>query len=198
MRHIRDYFKKYDPKLFAYIEKIELGAFSPPRDLFAKLCDSIISQQLSGRAADTIYARLEKLFPKGKITAQGILKLSESKIRSCGTSGAKTRSLKDLALKVADGTIDLDTLGGLTDEEVIVELTKVKGIGPWTAEMFLMFALGREDVFSHGDLGLRKAIQKIYGFKNMPTRSQIERIVKKWSPYRTYASRVLWKSLEIK
>jgi DNA-3-methyladenine glycosylase II len=99
---------------------------------------------------------------------------------------------------VLDKTIHLEKLDKLSNEEIIRELTQVKGIGPWTAEMFLMFSLKREDVFSHGDLGLRNAIQKIYGFKEKPTIQQVEKIIKKWSPYKTYACRILWKSLMIK
>jgi len=127
-----------------------------------------------------------------------LLKLSDKKIRSCGTSNSKVSFLKDLAAKVLKNDLKLNKLDKLSDDLVIKELTKVKGIGPWTAEMFLMFTLGREDIFSHGDLGLKNAIKKLYKFKKEPTRKQIEKIVEIWKPYRTYASRILWKSLEIK
>jgi len=193
----KKHFKKNDPILFSYLEKIDFVARRIPSDFFVELCDTIISQQLSGRASATIFGRFKKLFPRKKITAKELLKLSDAKIRTCGTSNAKVKSLKDLAKKVADGELDLKNLKNLPNEEVMAELIKVRGIGPWSAEMFLMFGLGREDVFSHGDLGLRKAIKKIYRFKKDPTIRQVEKIAAKWKPYRTYACRVLWKSLEL-
>lgn len=194
----RKHFKKHDPLLFSYLEKVEVPAYTTPSNLFVELCETIIGQQLSGKAASTIFGRLKKLFPKKKITAKGLLKLSDAKIRSCGTSNAKVRSLKDLADKVVTGELNLKKIKNLSDEDAVKELVKVKGIGPWSAEMFLMFGLGREDVFSHGDLGLRKAIMKMYGFRKEPTIKQVEKIISKWKPYRTYASRVLWRSLELK
>ncbi|MBI3559512.1 DNA-3-methyladenine glycosylase 2 family protein, partial [Candidatus Gottesmanbacteria bacterium] len=108
----------------------------------------------------------------------------------------KTRFIRDLAHQVLTKSVQLDQLAQLSDQDVIVELTKVKGIGPWTAEMFLMFTLGREDVFSYGDLGLRKAIKKLYGFKKDPTVKQMDKIVHKWKPFRSFAARILWKSLD--
>ena len=126
------------------------------------------------------------------------MKIPDQKIRDAGLSWAKVKYLKDLADKVKNKVIHLEKLDTLSNEEVITELTKVKGIGPWTAEMFLMFTLGREDVFSHGDLGLKNAIKKLYGFKKDPTRKQVEKIIARWTPYKTYACRILWKSLEIK
>ncbi len=195
---ISEHFRKNDPILYQWIERIFIEELHPHENLYEHICDQIISQQLSGKAAETIFKKFKKLFPKGKITAVALLKIPDEKLRACGTSWAKVRSLKDLASKVKNKELDLENLSNLTNEDVIVELTKVKGIGPWTAEMFLMFTLNREDVFSHGDLGLRNAIKKIYGFKKEPTRQQIEKIVKKWSPYRTFASRILWRSLLIK
>lgn len=176
-----------------------MGVLGPKisNDYFSELCEIIINQQLSDKAAATIFARFKKLFPKEKIIPQVLLKLSDEKIRSCGTSNAKVSFLKDLAEKVLAEDLRFDGLDKLSDEKVITELIKVKGIGPWTAEMFLMFTLGREDVFSHGDLGLRNAIKKLYKFKKDPTKKQIEKIVNKWKPYRTYACRILWKSLEL-
>ena len=112
-------------------------------------------------------------------------------------SHAKARYLKHLAEEIVHGDLPIFHLNSMTDQEIISKLTKVKGIGPWTAEMFLMFTLGRDDVFSFGDLGLKKAVIKIYGFKKDPTRKQIEKIISSWSPYKTYASRILWASLEL-
>lgn len=191
----RGHFKKHDPILYSYIEKIEWKEHVLSENLFEDLCESIISQQLSLKASSTIFDRFKKLF-KGQITPEKLLKINDEKIRDCGISYSKVKYLKDLAAKVHRKELNLSELDKLPDEQVIEELIKVKGIGRWTAEMFLMFALGREDIFSHGDLGLRRAIQKMYGFKKEPSVKQIEKITGKWSPYKTFACRVLWKSLE--
>lgn len=199
-KQIIEHFRKTDELLFSLLMKIgtfEKRVYPKPDGYFSALCGIIIEQQLSGKAADTIFDRFVKLFTGKKITPGNLLKIPDDKLRSSGMSWSKVRFIKDLAKKVKGKTLQLDKLGNLTDNEIITELTKVKGIGPWTAEMFLMFTLGRPDVFSHGDLGLRKAIKNIYRFKKEPTRKQIEKIVSKWSPYRTYASRILWKSLEL-
>jgi DNA-3-methyladenine glycosylase II len=196
--HIIAHFKKSDPILFEYIAKVNVEDFTKHNDLFVSLCDEIISQQLSGKAAETIFQRFKKLFPNEEITAKTLSKIPEEAIRAAGCSWAKVRSLKDLADHVLTKKLHLEKLDTLADEEVIKELVQVKGIGPWTAEMFMMFTLGREDIFSHGDLGLKKAIQRMYGFKKEPTINQVEKLLKKWSPYKTYAARILWKSLDIK
>lgn len=197
-KHVIEHFKKTDPVLHAYIEQVNIETFHKTDNLFESLCDEIISQQLSGKAAGTIFDRFKKLFPKGEITPEKLIKIPDEKIREAGTSWAKIRSLKDLADHVLTKKLDLDHLKNLPDEEVMKQLVQVKGIGPWTAEMFMMFTLEREDIFSHGDLGLRKAMQKMYGFNKEPTVKQIEKIVKKWRPYRSYGARILWKFLDIK
>lgn len=196
---VSNYFQSIDTILFsvAQIITIEECEARPPNDYFVSICETIIGQQLSGKVSDVIFARFEKLFSTKNITPRTVLKLSEEKLRTTGMSWSKTRFIHDLAEKVLDKTVQLDHLATLSDQDVIGELTKVKGIGPWTAEMFLMFTLGREDVFSYGDLGLKNAIKKLYGFKNDPTIKQMEKIVNKWKPYRTYAARILWKSLEL-
>lgn len=193
----RKHLQNVDAKLYSYIQRIAIPDFSKRHDSFTELCDTIISQQLSGKAAATIFSRFVKLFTAKKITPEKLLKLSNEKIRSCGASWAKVRSLKDLAQKVKDKTVNLEKLDDMSDDEVKDHLIQIKGIGPWSAEMFLMFSLGREDIFSFGDLGLKKGLMKVYGLKKEPTQKQIEKIVSKWSPHRTYASRILWKSLEI-
>lgn len=192
------HFQSVDPILYSLFKKfpsLEIQS-ELPKNYFRKLCGEIIGQQLSGRVADVIYARFEKLFPRKRVMPTGVLKLSEEKLRATGMSWSKTRFIRDLAQKVLAKLVQLDKLDQLPDDAVIRELTRVKGIGPWTAEMFLMFTLSREDVFSYGDLGLRKAIKKLYGFKKDPTVKQMERIVNKWKPYRTFAARILWKSLD--
>lgn len=193
---IHVHFKIADPILYEYIQQIEMPLLELPSNLFERLCRSILGQQLSVKAAQTIFERMQLLFPDGVVAPDTLLAIPEEKIRACGVSGAKARSVRDLASRVSDGTLDLERLKELDEEQVIDELVKVRGIGRWTAEMFLLFSLGKEDIFSHGDLGLKRAIQIIYGFKNPPTMEQVEKIVKHWSPYRSFASRVLWRSLD--
>ncbi len=164
-------------------------------DIFAEIVDSIVSQQLSGKVAAVIYSRFEGLFPEKKIQPEAILKIDDAKLRSVGISWAKVKYIKDLAGKAADGTLQLAKLASLADDEVIEHLTQVKGIGRWTAEMILMFALGRPDVFSLGDLGLRTAVSQLY-FVERSDLIKIEEISRQWSPHRSLASRYLWKSLE--
>lgn len=165
---------------------------------FHSLCREIINQQLSSKVGDVLTVRFEALCANG-VAPEHVLALSDEALRNTGMSWSKVGFIKSLAEAVRSGIFGSKGLEGLEEldnEEVIVRLTKVKGIGRWTAEMFLMFSLGREDVFSHGDLGLRRAIQKLYGFKKEPTRKQIEKLEKRWTPYRTWACRALWKSLE--
>lgn len=201
MEEVIKHFKKVDPLIHAQMIRIislhgEDGilVYAKPEDLFATLCKSIINQQLSNKAAATIFSRFKSLFPKEKITPEKLAKVTPEKLRSMGISNQKANYLIDLAVKVLSKEVELEKFAALPDEKIIEELILVKGIGRWTAEMFLMFALGREDVFSYGDLILRKSFQKLYGFKKAPTLEEVEKITIKWSPYRTYASRILWKS----
>ena len=152
MRH----FKKNDPVMFSIAKKIGITPVKARRtDHFKDLCYTIIGQQLSGAVVKVIFSRFEKLFPGGKITPERAAKLSEKSIRNIGTSWAKARYIIDLGQKVSGGALDLKSIAKLDNLQAIENLTQVKGIGPWTAEMFLMFTMGREDIFSHGDLGLR-------------------------------------------
>ncbi|MBI3342429.1 DNA-3-methyladenine glycosylase 2 family protein [Candidatus Curtissbacteria bacterium] len=189
------HFKKVDPKIFGLALKYKLEEIVDTGNYFEKLCDTIIGQQLSGRVADVIFARFKALFPKGKVTAKGVLKLKDLQIREIGASNSKVAFIKDLAAKVQSGEITFEGLGNLTNEEIAKMLTSVHGIGPWTVEMFLMFCLGRPDVFSTGDLGLLRAIEKLYDLDS-PSKSQMADLSLIWSPYRTYAARLLWKSLD--
>jgi DNA-3-methyladenine glycosylase II len=165
-------------------------------DPFVTLYRAIISQQLSGRAASTITERLEALFDTGVLTPEGILATPDETLRSLGLSRQKQASLKDLASKTNDGSLQLAVLSTLSDDEVTRQLTQVRGIGVWTAEMFLIFFLGRLDVFPVGDLGIRKAIQRVYGYKKMPAVSTMHRHARKWAPYRTIATWYLWESYD--
>ncbi len=192
-----NHFKKSDPILYGIINKINpLKPLSKSANFFSDLCEAIINQQLSDKAARTIFNRFKTLFPKEIITAEKLLKITDKKIREVGTSWKKIAYMKGLADKVSKKEINLEKLEDLTDQEIIIELTKLHGIGRWTAEMFLMFSLAREDVFSAGDLGLRRGMQKLYKMKKEPTPKQIEKISRKWSPYRTYAALILWRSVD--
>jgi DNA-3-methyladenine glycosylase II len=164
-------------------------------DYFQGLVGEIIGQQLSGRVADVIYSRLKKKV-KGRITPEKILALSDQQLRGCGMAWAKVRSIKDLARRVKEKKLQIKKLNILPDDEVIRELVAVKGIGRWTAEMFLMFSLGRVDVFTNDDLGIRKGFVKVIG-KNLDG-EKMGRFARRWKPYRTVASWYIWLSLENK
>ncbi|MEI6578852.1 MAG: DNA-3-methyladenine glycosylase 2 family protein [Eubacteriales bacterium] len=166
-------------------------------DCFASLTASIVGQQLSGKVADVIYARVNKLCNLN-INPRIILELPVEKIRKAGLSYSKINYLKNLASAVEDKSIIFENIDALTNEEIIAMLTAVKGIGQWTAEMFLIFTLGREDVFSAGDGGLQRAVCQIYGIEEKPTKKQLEDISGNWKPYRTYASLYLWDTLNKK
>jgi DNA-3-methyladenine glycosylase II len=190
-----------DPALRKAIDKIERleHAWDPKSrpNHFRSLVVAIANQQLSGKAADTILKRFVTLFhPKKFPTPQEVLTMSTAKMRKVGLSRMKVSFLKDLSKKILNKTVDFKKMDQWTDEEVIEHLVRVKGIGVWTAEMFLMFSLGREDVFSYGDLGLRNAMQKLYKMKQHPTPRQAEKISAKWKPYRTLASLYLWASVD--
>lgn len=160
-KKIIKHFKENDSVIFKLYEKY--GDVSPhnAENLFTDLCETIVGQQLSVKAAKTIYKRFEELF-KGEITPEKILKMDKEKMRACGISYSKVSFIKDLSEKVLSREVVFENLEKLSDDEVIKYLVKVKGIGPWTAEMFLMFSLGRENVFSYGDLGLKNAIRRNY------------------------------------
>ncbi len=161
---------------------------------FADLLEAITNQQLSGKAASTIFGRVRDLC-KGGIIPKAILKLSETKLRKAGLSYAKIKYIKDLSNKVKSGDLKIDNLDKLPDDEVKKELVEVKGIGPWTADMFLMFSLGRPDVFPVEDLGIKNGFEKVTG-KKFDKVDSAKFAEKYWTPYRTVASWYLWRSLE--
>ena len=166
-------------------------------DRFRSLVRSIISQQISGSAARSIRQRLEKMLAPGKITAEKLARLSPAELRSAGISPQKSRYLHDLATKVQNGEVPLRHLARMPDEEAIAELVQVKGIGVWTAQMFLMFSLGRLDVFPHDDLGIRAALRNLYRLRDLPGKDASHRIAKPWRPYATIACWYCWRSLEL-
>jgi DNA-3-methyladenine glycosylase II len=194
--------KKSDPRLKVIIEGVklrELAGRAGAPGYFEALVEAIVSQQLSIKAADTIFARFVALTPGRTFPPpRAIIKMPVAKMRKCGLSKMKVSFIKDLARKTLDGSLNFKTIDTLSDEEVIEHLTSVKGIGRWTAEVFLIFFLRRDDVFSYGDLGLRNAMQRIYKMKRPPTPRQAEKIIARWKPYRSLGSRYLWASLKNK
>jgi DNA-3-methyladenine glycosylase II len=166
-----------------------------PADAYGALLRAIVGQQLSTKAARTIYLRVLDLFDGVTPSPEQLLDAREADLRAAGLSGRKTEYIRDLASHVLSGELELDRLEELGDEEVIEEIVAVRGLGRWTAEMFLIFHLERPDVLSGGDLGIRKAIQIEYGLEEMPPPSQVIEIGERWRPYRSLASIYLWESL---
>jgi DNA-3-methyladenine glycosylase II len=188
-----------DPVLAAIIRQhgpCGLGAARDRFDHFAMLVRAIVFQQLSTKAATTIHNRLLDRVPAGVPLAQGLATLTDEQLRAAGISRQKAGYLRDLCAKVLAGAVPLDVIETMTDEEVIAALTKVKGIGRWTAEMFLIFRLQRPDVLPLGDLGIVTAIQKAYGLRKKPTPDRMRKLGEAWRPYRSIASWYLWRSLE--
>lgn len=184
-----------DPRLAAIIESVGAYEIKLRKDPFRSLVEAIIYQQLAGSAADAIYGRFVKIYGRFPRPTQ-LLTTKDSKLRSAGLSGRKIEYLKGLATRVSDGRLKLSKLSKLPDEQIIEQLVQVKGIGRWTAEMFLIFCLGREDVLPVGDLGLRKAMQKTYSLAELPTPEAMCKIAQSWKPYCTIATWYMWKSLE--
>jgi DNA-3-methyladenine glycosylase II len=167
------------------------------KDHLSALVGAIVSQQLSTKAAATIFGRFVALFPDGHIPhAQAIHALDDATLRGVGLSGQKVGYLRDLCTRIADGRLQLEELEMLDDELVIERLTSVKGFGRWTAEMFLMFRLHRPDVLPAGDLGIVVAIQRLYGLRKRPDAKRILKLGEAWRPYRSVASWYLWQSLK--
>lgn len=166
-----------------------------PADAYGALLRAIVGQQLSTKAARTIYLRVLDLFDGTTPTPEQLLEASEADLRGAGLSGRKTEYIRDLASHVLSGELELDRLDQLSDEEVIEEIVAVRGLGQWTAEMFLMFHLERPDVLSGGDLGIRKAVQIEYGLEEMPAPQRVIEIGEAWRPHRSLASLYLWESL---
>jgi len=194
-KHIQ-HLSKADPILKAIIASVVLPIRKPRKDYFHALARSIMGQQLSVKAANTIHDRVVALF-RVKIfpSPQQFLKMPDKKLRQAGLSFSKISYLKNLARFVIQHKKEFSNLRKLSDEEIISLLTQVKGIGRWTAEMFLIFTLKREDIFSHGDLGLRNAIVKLYKLRGKPDLKKFTLISDQWKPYRSIASLYLWASL---
>ncbi|MBU8933401.1 MAG: DNA-3-methyladenine glycosylase 2 family protein [candidate division Zixibacteria bacterium] len=190
VRKARRHFKKADPKMARIMAQIELP-FSVIRcSQFEELVRIIIAQQLSGKAAQTIAGRVRGLCPSGKITLPELQKVTDTKLRSVGLSGAKTTAVRDLIAHIEDGRLSTRRFGRMDDEAIIEAITQVKGLGPWSAQMYLMFVLMRPDIFSPGDLGIRSAIRRIYDVDHETT--DIDIFGERWKPFRTVACWYLW------
>jgi DNA-3-methyladenine glycosylase II len=167
-----------------------------PADAYGTLVRSITGQQLSTKAAATIYGRLTQLYGGQTPTPQQIIDTAPEQLRAIGLSNAKAAYLRDLAEHIVDGELPVDDLAELPDAEVSELLTAIKGLGRWTVDMFLMFHLGRPDILPVGDLGIRKGIQIHYGLTALPKAAEMEQIAEPWRPHRTLASLYLWESLD--
>jgi len=167
-----------------------------PAEAYGALLRSIVGQQLSTKAASTIYGRLAALFGDDAPTPEALLGVDPDELRAVGLSRAKASYLRSLAEQVISGDLELDRLTDLPDEEVIKQLTAVKGLGPWTAHMFLIFHLGRPDVLPVGDLGVRRGAQLAYGMDELPTSAELTEMAEPWRPHRSLACLYLWRSLD--
>ncbi len=188
-------FLRRDPTMKKIIDSVGYYTLKKRNHHFAVLVEAIISQQLATRAAGVIFARFKVLYPRFP-TAADILATKRLELRSAGLSTMKVEYLIDLARQVNQGKVRLDMLSDMTDEEVVVHLTQVKGIGRWTAEMFLIFSLNRPDVLPIHDLGLQKGVQMAFSLPQLPKPSEVERLGMRWKPYRSIATWYLWKSLQ--
>ncbi|HUE21652.1 MAG TPA: DNA-3-methyladenine glycosylase [Bryobacteraceae bacterium] len=196
MRKAIRHLQAADPVMGGIIERVGRYRIEFHEPGFETLVRSIVYQQLSGRVAQVIFGRLAGAVPDGLLTPENILALRPARMRKLGLSKQKTAYIRDLARRTRDGTVDFGELPALPDAEVIERLTQVKGVGVWTAHMFLMFALRRTNVLPTGDLGIRSAIRKAYGLAELPKPDEIEVLGQRWHPYCTVAAWYLWRSLE--
>ena len=192
-RHLR----AEDPVMKDMIDAVGPYTLRFERDRFAMLVRSIVSQQISTIAARAIRKRLMDLVGPDGLTAGNLARFNTEDLRSVGLSSQKASYVADLAAKVNDGALDLRQIGRLSDEAVVESLTQVKGIGRWTAQMFLIFSLGRPDVFPHDDLGVRTAIRDQYGLDDLPDKTTSHSIAAPWRPYASVASWYCWRSLDL-
>ena len=195
MRKAIQHLKQADPVLAGIIEQVGSYGITFLEPDFETLVKSITSQQLSGKAAKTIYGRVIAA-AGGRLTPESLLKLRPARLRALGLSRQKIEYIRDLARHTRSGRVDFTRLSACSDDEVIEHLTAVKGIGIWTAHMFLIFALRRENVLPVGDLGIRAAIRKAYGLSELPQPAEMASIAAGWHPYCSVASWYLWRSLE--
>ncbi len=194
LRHLR----KKDAVIGQVIQSVGPFTLKKISGGFEVVVRSILSQQISTAAAATIRKRLEALLPDGKIAPASLAQLTDEQLQSAGLSNQKRTYVRDLTERTLDGTIDFRRIARQSDDNAIAELIQVKGIGRWTAQMYLMFSLGRLDVFAPDDLGLQNAIKALYEIPEKPKRTDFEAVAEVWAPYRSIASWYLWRSLETK
>ncbi len=195
MEHALQHLRSADPVMAEIIERVGPYALSLREPTFETLARSITFQQLSGKAAGSIFTRVKKAVGR-RFTAPAFLRLTEDELRACGLSRQKIASLQDLAEKVACRKINFRKLIELGDEEIILQLSEVRGVGVWTVQMFLIFALERPNVLPVSDLGVRNAVRKAYGLDELPRAAELAAIAEKWHPYCSVATWYLWRSLE--
>ncbi|HZJ27489.1 MAG TPA: DNA-3-methyladenine glycosylase 2 family protein [Acidimicrobiia bacterium] len=193
-----DHVVEVDPvfaDLVARVGPPDLRRGRPRREHFAELARAICYQQLAGKAAAAIHGRFDALFEDGP-TPETVLSVPLTELRGAGLSGAKAASIRDLAEKVRDGTVELDRVGRLTDDQIVSELVQVRGIGRWTAEMFLMFQLGRLDVWPVGDYGVRKGFALVHGRPDHPAEKELQPLGEPYRPYRSVAAWYCWRAAD--
>lgn len=192
-----EHFSKYDLTISKLMTTYPEPTFEPHKNYYQELISTIVSQQLSVKAAATIESRLKNLFDGQLPTPPEILEKDTEELRSAGISRPKVGYMKDLAEKVIDGTVEFDTIEEQSNEAIIQTLTQVKGIGEWTVHMFLMSCMGRLDVLPYGDLGIRNGVTSLYGLKNIATTQDVKNIAvnNNWHPYESVASWYIWQSL---
>ncbi|MBX4201792.1 DNA-3-methyladenine glycosylase [Candidatus Saccharibacteria bacterium] len=198
LRLAEEHLSKHDDRLAPVIAASGPCRIKPHKDYYGELVGSVVGQQLSTKAAATIWKRVLDLFG-GKMPApEQLLKIHDQKLRDCGLSWAKVRYVKDLAEHILDKRLDLDHLSKMPNEQLIEQLTAVKGIGEWSAHMFMMFSLGRLDILPVGDLGIKKSIMKLYDLDKMPEPAQIITLANEnnWHPYESVAAWYLWQNLD--
>jgi DNA-3-methyladenine glycosylase II len=193
-----EHLKLSDPKLAAVIQSHGSIKFRTEGEMFESLVESILGQQLAWAAASAIIKRVRALYENRELTAEALYRTPTRKLRAAGVSPQKIRYLKDLSKRVVKGMLDLESLRRKPDKELMAALDEVLGIGPWTVQMLLIFTLGRPDVLPVDDLGIRKAVQEIYGLQKMPLRNEIEELAKGWHPYCSVASLYLWRFKDMK
>jgi DNA-3-methyladenine glycosylase II len=195
-----DHLASHDPVLAPIIKSAGLPTFSPHQNYYWELVDSIISQQLSVKAAASIEKRFQALFDNLTPPPEAILQKDDEALRAVGLSRPKVKYIKDLAQHVIDGKLKFETFDSQSNQQIIAELVCVKGIGEWTAHMFLIFCMGRLDVLPVGDLGIKNGIRKLYELDDVPTPEQIQLIADKyhWQPYESVAAWYIWHSLDNK
>lgn len=196
VRSALQHLKKSDPVMAAIIRRVGPFTLQYREPSFETLVRSIVYQQLSGRVAGVIFARLHAAAGEERLTPAGIMKLRPERMRKLGLSAQKTRYIRELAKHTRKGSVVFEDLPDFDDAAVIEHLTRVKGIGVWTAQMFLMFALRRNDVLPVADLGIRSAMKKAYGLADLPKPAEMERIAASWKPYTSIACWYLWRSLD--